>query len=613
MLKSQAFIPYYVMGHAEEMTSHQQSGSRGHMVRQHASREARNFTCAHMKRSDPVTRRFIQYIAMKTSFVCILVRDGKTGRIIQQPPDSQLWLLRHKAGLGRASKNEWVVDQQIGEAFFEDMEKRRTWRFGFNDFYDVYIWDLRPGNDFLNIYRTIHETLYKARRILEPKGALLHLKPVLDTITRDPITKRARDLRPGSDEESIFQRLTGSKAQHMFGNAFKTHSADDLNETLDPKLAYSLFYNEADALEDSILFPDEFNPSGLNPGIPEFVSKISRFETEGPEIRRFMYDLDIDEDLPDDLSGEEEELNSTGDSQEYVLDSELDADHDDWEDDEDDWEDEERRTESKWDTGASELLSKHFMDECFPKRSGTHNYTPSFPPGFEELDKVLRKWSKKNKKNPAYGKKDMRADFEDWQNRERARRKCRQVCFTMENTLLMLAVDFRNLFHSVDLDPKSVAAYNEWTKLAKAIEQHEMYDYDRAAFCLLTLDFLDISPDFHKYNLRETVRAYAMLAPFFHKLKMAGIEKFLATEHGAPFKDSLLLKPDVRAKDVPNRRTHMSNHHMPKDFWKEWKAIENGTEELAFAYPKEWDKFIRPILAKCNNLFPITLTNPTNA
>jgi hypothetical protein len=54
--------------------------------RSHEFVELRNFTCAHIKRDDPVSRRFIQYLSNETWDLRALVRDRKTGRILIQPP-----------------------------------------------------------------------------------------------------------------------------------------------------------------------------------------------------------------------------------------------------------------------------------------------------------------------------------------------------------------------------------------------------------------------------------------------------------------------------------------------------------------------------------------------
>lgn len=71
--------------------------------RSHAVAEYRNVICGHIKRNDPVSRRFVQYINFQAGEVCILVRDAKTGRIVVQPPRerggssvrSMAWVVHH--------------------------------------------------------------------------------------------------------------------------------------------------------------------------------------------------------------------------------------------------------------------------------------------------------------------------------------------------------------------------------------------------------------------------------------------------------------------------------------------------------------------------------------
>ena len=149
-----------------------QTGSRNQFRRRHEIIESRNFVCAHIKRNDPISRRFLQYLAMWTGRLVFLVRDAKTGTILAQPPTEEMWLVRHKAGLGRAAKNDWDVRSEVGPQFFEEMEHFRKWKFGFKDHYDVYIWDLKPGQKFLSLHGNITEV---SRRTLlhERKNVML--------------------------------------------------------------------------------------------------------------------------------------------------------------------------------------------------------------------------------------------------------------------------------------------------------------------------------------------------------------------------------------------------------------------------------------------------------
>lgn len=112
-----------------------------------------------MKRSDPSSRRFLQYVTMLRTRLLILVRDGKTGQIVVRPPSKHCWLTRSKGGLGRASKQEYNVHTFVGEEFFEQMDAKRNWCFSFTDYYDVYIWDFDPGISYLET----HEILLEVR------------------------------------------------------------------------------------------------------------------------------------------------------------------------------------------------------------------------------------------------------------------------------------------------------------------------------------------------------------------------------------------------------------------------------------------------------------------
>lgn len=92
---------------------------------------------------------------MQTHRILLLVRDAKTGRIIISPPKDELWLVREKSGLGRAAKHDWNILSEVGPKLFEQFEATRRWSLGFNDYYDVFVWDLGPGDRFANMYGAI--------------------------------------------------------------------------------------------------------------------------------------------------------------------------------------------------------------------------------------------------------------------------------------------------------------------------------------------------------------------------------------------------------------------------------------------------------------------------
>ncbi|TIA42207.1 hypothetical protein D6C79_07093, partial [Aureobasidium pullulans] len=191
------FIPYFQMDKAAHMTSHHQTGSRAHGQRRtHHAVETRNFVCAHMKRNDPVTRRWIQYAVMESYKMAIMVRDGRTGNVIVEPPQEHKWLIRTKSGVGRASRSEWQIVKEIDDKFWDEIDRFREWHLGFKDYYDIVVWDIESGEHYSSLYNSIQELLIRALRFRDPKDFYKPAEHVLRTLTRDEHLSRARDLRP---------------------------------------------------------------------------------------------------------------------------------------------------------------------------------------------------------------------------------------------------------------------------------------------------------------------------------------------------------------------------------------------------------------------------------
>lgn len=153
-LQQLGFFPYFTDLDADRNTYVREVGGRSQARRQHEILESRNVLIGNMKRNDPVTRRFIQYLLMRTGEILVMVRDGRTGRVITAPRDDHLWTCRKTEGLEKASKNEWDSVLSMGPDFMKLTDMLREWRFGFSDYYDVFIWDFVPGKSFINMYNT---------------------------------------------------------------------------------------------------------------------------------------------------------------------------------------------------------------------------------------------------------------------------------------------------------------------------------------------------------------------------------------------------------------------------------------------------------------------------
>jgi hypothetical protein len=105
--------------------------------------QVRNFMAAHLKRSDPVSRRLIQYLAMQAQDLLLLVRDGKTGRFLIRPHDEECWLARNSSILEGIDDDEpdWRVTKSVGEDLLAHSAGKnvRDWQFGFTDYDDIIV------------------------------------------------------------------------------------------------------------------------------------------------------------------------------------------------------------------------------------------------------------------------------------------------------------------------------------------------------------------------------------------------------------------------------------------------------------------------------------------
>ncbi|KAL6882312.1 hypothetical protein HDV57DRAFT_509473 [Trichoderma longibrachiatum] len=254
-LQELQFFPYFVDLDAERHTRHVQVGGRGKVRRQHDICEGRNIIVGHMKRGDLVTRRFLQYLTMRTGELLVLVRDGKTGRVITAPPNEHLWTYRSKSGIGRASKNEWQNVLEVGPAYFYMTDILREWRFSFDDYYDVFIWSFVPGQSPLDMYNVVISELRTAWRITHPREVYSHMEPLLRTLTREKDTMRTRKINPGEQVESLWDVVAGDAVEFCLFDV----KDGKVNCRTTRELASSpyLFYNKANVAEDEVLFPDE--------------------------------------------------------------------------------------------------------------------------------------------------------------------------------------------------------------------------------------------------------------------------------------------------------------------------------------------------------------------
>lgn len=160
--------------------------------------------------------------------------------------------------------------------------------------------------------------LFKAHRFRDMPDVYNIAAPILKTVTRDPNSHRVREIKLDEEAESIYDEI------HHPGTQFKIFNED--RQVLEQSPRY-LFYNDVDALEDKVLFPEETQGSGDENEIGSALNSLVALEAQGPDINRFVLDLDTDEEVPDKISRRKTEESSE---------DEYDDDDDDWEDEEDD-------------------------------------------------------------------------------------------------------------------------------------------------------------------------------------------------------------------------------------------------------------------------------------
>jgi hypothetical protein len=158
---------------------------------------------------------------------------------------------------------------------------------------------------------------------------------------------------------------------------------------------------------------------------------------------------------------------------------------------------------------------------------------------------------------------------------------------------------FKQSWHMGDQEPDALPQYIEHRFMVDAMDSFVMTSNITAGPFELC-QFMNMAPNFREERriVDDAFSAYASIALFFDT------EAFLASEHGKPFRDSRLLKQAERAKELPDRRTHMSNKTMPTEFWNDYdKLLKDNKRETGDAiddiFPMEWRKALRPIIIRC--------------
>lgn len=556
------FIPYHIQFEGNHRTQYSQIGSKGRHRRQHHIEECRNIICAHMKRGDPVTNRFIDYCIMQSGYIQILVRDGKTGQIVRAPDQDERWLHRVKSGLGRASKNEWEVVQEVGREFFEYVDCVRDWYFSFDSYYDIFIWDFVPGESPMELFHRLVDNLRRARRIRTPRDAYLHQRHILEHLTQDNDTKRVRQIKPGEGATSIYDFVSSPATRH----AVSTRKGDRIEELLEGELPKSetslyLMYNDTDAAEDEILFA-----GGRDQGLyKEITNPVVMFENSRIP--------------PTMLARGAQLLDSAGLSED--------------EDDDD----------------ILSLAAQRALLLSYDQEPGASQFIHSVPPIWRvAYFDINRKAGKHGE-----GRDEMldRLDFFS-QKLEMTGPDLQQLEW-LELMERDRSYGCKESFHLADLEPGAREKYVESTKMILGAQNYPFASAtgtDWAWFCLEILDMLDLQVWYdeyvedplsawpHRYLAQDITQAFVTMGLFFPGLKDAKVVRaFLDSDQGSDLKGSKVFDPAARAKEIPDRRGRSSPVERPKSFYEGLEKLKE-CESLVDGYPWDWNLVVRPIIAK---------------
>ncbi|KAI1773620.1 hypothetical protein F4818DRAFT_449017 [Hypoxylon cercidicola] len=550
------FFPYFKDFDAEKLS---------HLQGQKDIVETRNIIVGHMKRNDPATRRFLQYLTMRSSEVLVLVRDGKTGKILTAPEKDQLWTMRGKR---EVNETKWNILLEVGRKYFQMVGKFRKWRLGSEDYYDVWIWDYTPSSDPTRLCSVIGLELHKARRITKLTERHNRKEPFLRGLTRDQDTTRVRSIQPGEQILSLWDEITNRSNVSMSTDVLNQELLKvKINDGFPVEASPYLLYNEADAAEDLILFPEELNTHNRNFLFREVTNSFTREAISITSINVAVANT----------------LNS------------LKADGD-----------------ANWGTdsaSACEDEETHFVNpwsqsQIWEDAIATINHTPIS----SERKELLRRVGLLSESSDV-----IRGGINSLSSVMPKLKEADTRMVVEKDRGAALVEDF----HAADLEPGAQEKYAETCNILSGIlgSRQTSESTDWVWFLATTLDWLDLRTDYdtythepqeawpHAFITQDIVKAFALMAMFFPNLDVCQpVTSFFKSEEGLKYKDTSILKPHERGQTLPDCRTRTSTVFRPKEFWKEWdeapKDAKADGRHHADAVPMKWSVATRPIIAK---------------
>ena len=218
--------------------------------------------------------------------------------------------------------------------------------------------------------------LVKANRFRAGADFYNPVSPIIKTLTRDRESWRVREIKSGEDVPSIYDDV------HHEMSTFVFQPVDHKGVKELPK---NLFYNEADMLEDSILFPDEQD----DPLKTTVTNSLTRWEHGPPGLHRFIDDLDTDEESDMDPSEDDQSIEGEGHCEKDFSEEDVDED----------------ASEDEFDDGDSSD-----DEHIFPHNEGEE-------PEDRQILRIVEDWIRQD----PLEEPDMEDEFQEFLDRERSR------------------------------------------------------------------------------------------------------------------------------------------------------------------------------------------------
>ncbi|KAK4095743.1 hypothetical protein N658DRAFT_511804 [Parathielavia hyrcaniae] len=581
-LTQMGFVPFHMNVSASENTTYNHLGSisRKTLRRQHVITESRNYVCAHMKRNDPVTRRFIQYAVMRPGEQFILVRDGIDGRIVVAPDKQHRWLVRSRRGVSATGRNQhddnWDIERAVDPTFFAVAQMTREWHFNFESCYEIYMWDHVPGQSPMDMYHHIREMLSKARRIRGHRDKYRHMKYIMETLTREQDTKRVRQIKPGEKVKSLYDEYSGRDAEFWIKTT-KSGPMIRTNEDIAPGVSPYLYYNDTDAAEDAVLFEEEMR-EGFPENMPfrEIDNPLRQLEASHMPLNVMNKTIKhLEDSMPPELA------------KAFGVNRRLDGG-----------------------AGEQSTDSSRSTSEFQPYIPGAGQFPYAVPPLWEQAYKRIASAARdaprtRLLKRVRFSSAKLKLSEEDID----------QLSDTQEIMERDRSYVYKDSFHLGDLEPGAQDRYKEAMDLIIGVQKYQSPrpddHLDWAWLCLDLVDWINLelsyddydpeplSPWPHRYIVQDVVQAFTTMALFFPGVRETSIiQEFLESEQGKGFKSSKIFDPAHRCSKRPDVRTRTSCSYRPKAFWRDWENLYGGEKHWQDSYPWDWNLTVKPILAK---------------